>query len=158
VAGRAGDAEIDAELARDATDPGRRRAMACRAAIGDAEHKAAAWRLMAETDELGVEDAALVARAFNAPEHAGLLRPYAEKYFQALPEIWTRRDGVMRLVLGQFLFPYTAASPRLLERVDEFLGRPHLDPVLARVVAEGRDTAEKALRSRAAGSATGAAQ
>jgi aminopeptidase N len=148
VAGRAGDAEIDAELSRDATDAGRRHAAACRAAIGDAEHKAAAWRVMVDSAELGLEEAARVGRAFNLAEHADLLRPYVEKYFQALPEIWASRDGLLRIAVGQVLFPYTAASPELLRRVDEFLGQPGLDPALARVVAEGRDMAEKALRSR----------
>ena len=148
VAGRAGDAEIDAELSRDATDAGRRHAAACRAAIGDAEHKAAAWRLVAKSAEVGLEEAVEVARAFNVAEHAEQLRPYVEKYFQALPEIWDSRDGLLRLLLGQALFPYTAASPELLQRVDEFLGQPHLNPALARVVAEGRDVASKALRSR----------
>jgi aminopeptidase N len=148
VTGRAGDAEIDAELTRDPTDAGRRHAAGCRAAIGDAEHKAAAWRLVTGSAELALEEAVEVARAFNVPEHADLLRPYVGKYFQALPEIWASRDGLLRLFLGQALFPYTAASPELLQRVAEFLGQPHLDPALARVVGEGRDVAEKALRSR----------
>jgi aminopeptidase N len=148
VAGRAGDAEIDAELSRDPTDAGRRHAAACRAAVGDAAHKAAAWRLVTESAELGLEEAVEVARAFNAPEHADQLRPYVGKYFQALPQIWATRDGLLRHLLGQALFPYTAASPELLQRVAEFLGQPDLDPALARVVAEGRDVAEKALRSR----------
>jgi aminopeptidase N len=148
VTGRAGDAQIDAELARDATDAGRRHATACRAAIGDAEHKAAAWQLAAESDELGVEGTVEVAFAFNAPEHADVLRPYAEKYFQMLPEMWASRDGMIRIVLGRLFFPSTAASPQLLQQVDEFLGQPDLDPALARTVAEGRDVAEKALRSR----------
>jgi aminopeptidase N len=148
VAGRAGDAEIDAELARDATDAGRRHAAACRAAIGDAEHKAAAWRLVAESADTGLEEAVEVARAFNLAEHADQLRPYVGKYFQALPEIWASRNGLLRQALGQALFPYSAASPELLRQVDEFLGQPDLDPALARVVAEGRDAAQKALRSR----------
>ncbi len=148
VTGRAADAEIDAELTRDPTDAGRRHAAACRAAIGDAEHKAAAWRLVTGSAELALEEAVEVARAFNVPEHADLLRPYVGKYFQVLPEIWASRDGLLRLFLGQALFPYTAASPELLQRVAEFLGQPHLDPALARVVGEGRDVAEKALRSR----------
>jgi aminopeptidase N len=103
---------------------------------------------VAESAEAGLEEAFEVARAFNVPEHADQLRPYVEKYFQALPDIWASRDGLLRILLGQALFPYTAASPELLRRVDEFLGQPHLDPALARVVAEGRDVAEKALRSR----------
>jgi aminopeptidase N len=148
TAGRAGDAEIDAELSRDVTDAGRRHAAACRAAIGDAGHKAAAWRLLTGPAAIGLEDAVAIARSFNAPEHADLLRPYAERYFQELPEIWARRDGMLRIILGQLLFPYTAASPELLQRVDDFLAQPGLEPALTRVVAEGRDVAEKALRSR----------
>jgi hypothetical protein len=36
----------------------------------------------------------------------------------------------------------------LLERTDVFLAAPDLDPALARVVIEGRDIVDKALRSR----------
>jgi aminopeptidase N len=148
VTGRAADAEIDAELSRDATDAGRRHARACKAAIGDAEHKAAAWRWLTESADLGLEEAVEVARAFNSPEHAGQLEPYAEKYFQALPQIWASQNPSLRLFVGQALFPCTAASAELLQRVDAFLGQPDVDPALARVVAEGRDIAAKALRSR----------
>jgi aminopeptidase N len=146
--GRAGDDQIDAELSRDNTDAGRRHAMACRAAIDDAEHKAAAWRLLTESDELGLEESFTIANAFNAAEHAGQLEPYVEKYFEALPEIWASRPERLRNALAHNLFPYTAASPRLLERVDEFLGQPDLDPALTRAMSEAGDVAAKALRSR----------
>ena len=89
--GRAGDAEIDAELARDTTDAGAAPRGRGRAAIPDAEHKAAAWQLVAESTELGLEESVAVARAFNTAEHAGLLAPYAEKYFEQLPAIWAAR-------------------------------------------------------------------
>jgi len=147
--GRAGDAEIDAELARDATDAGRRFALGCRARIPDAEHKAAAWRLVAESADLGLEDSIEVARSFNMAEHAHLLAPYAEKYFQALPEIWASRGEQIRFVLGMTLFPLYAASPELLARVDEFLAQGDLNPAMTRVLVQGRDIAEKALRARA---------
>jgi aminopeptidase N len=147
--GRAGDAEIDAELARDATDAGGRFALGCRARIPDAEHKAAAWRLVAESTDLGLEDSIEVARSFNMAEHAHLLAPYAETYFVQLPAIWAARTGWMRVLLPGELFPYSAASPELLQRIAEFLAGPDIDPALARVMIEGRDVAEKALRSRA---------
>ena len=147
--GRAGDAEIDAELARDTTNAGQRHAAAARAAIPDAEHKAAAWHLVAESTELGLEESLAVARAFNTPEHARLLAPYAQKYFEQLPAIWVARTDLLRVILGRFLFPYPAASPELLERVDVFLAEPGLDPAISRTVIEGRDAVVKALRSRA---------
>jgi aminopeptidase N len=149
AAGRAGDAEIDAELARDPTDAGRRWALTCRAAIPDAAHKAAAWHLLAESEELGVADVIEVASGFALPEHAHLLAPYTEPYFEALPAIWSSRGEHFRVTLAQSLFPAAAVSPELLERIDAFLAAADRDPGLARVLIEQRDTAERALRSRA---------
>ena len=147
--GRAGDAEIDAELARDETDAGQRHAAACRAAIPDAEHKAAAWVLLAESEDLGVEGVRAIAQAFTQPEHAALLTPYAERYFEILPTIWATRGEHFRVLLGQMLFPYPAASPELVGRIGAFLDAEERDPGLARVVIECRDIVERALRSRA---------
>jgi aminopeptidase N len=147
--GRAGDPEIDAELARDATDAGQRYAAGCRAAVPDAEHKAAAWAPLAESEDLGVEGVFEVTRGFAQPEHAPLLAPYAERYLEVMPTIWSSRGDHFRIVLGQQLFPYPAASPELVQRIDEFLAAEERDPGLARVVVECRATVQRALRSRA---------
>jgi aminopeptidase N len=147
--GRAGDAQIGAELTRDHTNAGQRHAAACRASVPDAGHKAEAWRALTESSGLGIEDAVAIGFSFNQIEHADFLAGFTERYFVQLPEIWTRHDGFLRVVLGKLLFPYPAASPELLERVDTFLAAPDLDPALARVVIEGRDVVDKALRSRA---------
>jgi aminopeptidase N len=145
---RVGDAEIDAELARDRTDVGRRSALAARASIPDAKHKAEAWRQVAESTEIGLEESAAVARAFNAPEHAALLSPFAERYFEQLPVIFGYHEDMMRMMLARDLFPYSAAGAELLSRIEAFLAQPDLDPSLGRAVIEGRDIALKALRSR----------
>ena len=147
--GRIGDAAIDAELARDPTDAGRRHAAACRAAIPDAEHKAEAWRLMAETEELGHEGVPAVAGGFGQPEHADLLAPYADRYFEVLPSIWESRGDLLKRLLADGLFPYWAASPSLLQRVDEFLAAQDRDPSMVRVLIEHRDIVDRALRTRA---------
>jgi aminopeptidase N len=147
--GRAGDAQIDAEAARDHTNAGQRHAAACRASVPDAEHKAAAWQALTESGGLGIEDTVEIGFGFNQMEHADLLAGFSERYFAELPDIWARYDGMLRVVLGKLLFPYPAASPGLLGRVDAFLAAPGLDAALARVVIEGRDIVDKALRSRA---------
>ncbi len=149
MTGRAGDEQIDAELARDNTDAGRREAATCRASVPDAAHKAAAWALVVDSADAGIEESALVARAFNQPEHASLLAPYTEKYLEALPVIWATKDGLLRVFLGGALFPFPAASPQLLDRIEEYLSQPGLEPGLVRAVVEGRDVVQKALRSRA---------
>jgi aminopeptidase N len=151
--GRASDAEIDAEAEGDQTDAGRRHAAACRAAVPDTAHKAAAWALLAGRQDLGIKTLAEVASAFIQPEHAHLLGPYADRYFEALPQVWAARDeggpGSFRLAFAQLLFPYPLASPELLARIDAFLAATERDRDLARVLSEARDVAERALRSRA---------
>ena len=149
AAGRAGDEEIDAELKRDASDAGRRHAISCRAALPDAAHKEAAWALLAESEDLGIEAIAEVAIAFAQPDQGVLLAPFAERYFAMLPTIWSARPEFFRMLLGQALFPYYAASPELVDRIDAFLAAGDCDPGLARVLIEGRDMVERALRSRA---------
>ncbi|HTA03062.1 MAG TPA: aminopeptidase N [Streptosporangiaceae bacterium] len=147
--GRADDSDIDAELALDPTDAGRRHAAASRASIPDAEHKAAAWQLMTQSQELGHEGVAAVAVGFGQAEHAELLTPYVDLYFEALPEIWETRGEHLKRLLADGLFPSWAASPELLQRVDDFLAAEARDPSMVRVLVERRDVVDRALQSRA---------
>ena len=149
VSRRAGDAEIDAELRRDQTDAGSRSAAACRAAIGDAEHKNAAWQLLAKSADISADLLRSVATAFHQPEQAELLAPYAQRYFEVLPEIWSASGGHLRVARCAALFPVTAASQELVDRIDGFLAAGEREPGLVRVLIERRDQVLRALRSRA---------
>ncbi len=147
--GRASDADIDAELARDATDAGRRHAAGCRAAIPDTEHKEAAWQQLAGR-QFGIESLVEVANGFAQPEQADLVAPYAGRYFATLADMWADDSIQVRVTLGNELFPHAAASPELLARINEFLaGQESDDLILARVLAERADVVRRALRSRA---------
>jgi aminopeptidase N len=148
AAGRAADDQIDAELSRDNSDTGQREAAACRAAIGDAAHKEAAWLLLTDAAEMNSGLLRSVAFAFHQPEQAGLLAPYAARYFDDLPRIWAAAGGHLKISMATALFPYTAASPALISQVDAFLAAEPREPALARVLTECRDTVERALRSR----------
>jgi aminopeptidase N len=148
ASGRAGDASIDAGLAVDPTDAGRRHAAACRAAIADAQHKEAAWELLT-SDHLGPETLSAIARGFIQPEQASLLVPYAGRYLSEMERIWATRSGHLRVQLGEQLFPYPAASLELLSRIDEFLAAEARDPGLIRVLTERRDAVRRAMLSRA---------
>jgi aminopeptidase N len=148
AAGRADDALIDAELARDPSDAGRRNAAGCRAAIADVAHKEAAWLLLA-SETTGPETVTAVARGFMQPDQADLLGPYAARYLAEMPDLWRRRGGHMRVRLATVLFPYPAVTPEFLTQIDGFLAAGGTDPGLARIVRDHRDTAERALRARA---------
>ncbi len=147
-AGRAGEAEIAAELDRDATDAGLRSAEACRAAIPDAAHKAAAWRLLTDDPDLGMVRLIEVSRGFNQVDHAALLAPYAERYFEMLPRIWASRPQQLAMSMGRLLFPYSAASAELVERIGSCLAGTD-NPGMRRTLIERRDVVSRALRSRA---------
>ena len=146
--GKAGNAEIEAELGRDKTDAGARNAAACRAAIGDATHKEAAWRTLTGSD-ISADLLRSVASAFHQPGHADLLAPYAQRYFEALPQLWSASSGHLRIARGNALFPITAASPELIDMIDTFLSAEARDPGLVRVLSEQRDQVARALKSRA---------
>lgn len=147
--GRATDADIDAELERDPTDSGLRRAQTCRASIPDAAHKAAAWHLLTETEELGVQGVLEVAEGFTQCEHAQLLVPYTQRFFDILADIWSSHGDHFRAVLSRALFPTTAAPRELIGKIDAFLAVQQPDHGLTRVLVEFRDVAERGIRSRA---------
>jgi aminopeptidase N len=149
VSGRIGDREIDAQLERDNTDAGHRSAAACRAAIGDDAHKAAAWHLLTQSADISVDLLRSVAVAFHQPEQAALLAPYARRYFTVLPDIWSASGGHLRVARAAALFPVTAASCELIDQIDEFLAAGQREPGLVRVLIERRDQVLQALRSRA---------
>ncbi len=148
ASGQADDALIDAALAADPSDAGRRSAAACRAAIPDAAHKEAAWRLLT-SDGTGPETVTAVAGGLMQPEHAVLLGPYPERYLAEMPGLWRARDGHLRVRLANALFPYPAVTAEFLTRIDEFLYTGAAVPGLAQVVRDHRDTAERVLRARA---------
>jgi aminopeptidase N len=151
--GRADDARIDAELERDRTDTGIRMAHACRAAIPDAEHKAAAWELLTGDAEPDAQTIIEVGISFRMPENADLARivaRYTPEFFEILPDLWARRSGFARQFLGMVLFPTVDAGPELLARADAFLAEhKDGDAGMLRAVVEGRDAAERAIASRA---------
>ena len=147
--GRLGEDQIEAELARDSTDAGIRRAQAARAALPTAEHKAAAWALLTRSEELGPQGISAVADGFGEAEHAALLAPYADKYFEYLPTLWATRSDQIRVSVAANLFPHGCTSPELVSSAEQFLADPALDPALHRVIIENLDVVRQALRSRA---------
>ena len=88
-----GAAEINAELARDATDAGERHAAACRAAIPTAEAKQDAWDLLVSGEQALATFRATLS-GFADPDQPELVNPYREKYFAAVADAW------QNLVLG----------------------------------------------------------
>jgi aminopeptidase N len=145
--GAAGDAEIDAEAARDATATGVRRAATARALRPTPEAKEEAWQHAFHDDQIpnAVHEALLV--GFWHPAQRALTAGYVERYFAEIRPLWDRRPGEIAKNAVQYLFP-PVVEPRTIEAADAWLADDDQPPPLRRLVSEGRDGIRRALRAR----------
>jgi aminopeptidase N len=145
--GAAGPAEIDAELARDATDAGARHAAACRAAIPDPAAKREAW---AQITAGGLPNATFRATldGFTDPDADELLEPYVSRYFDVVGDIWRDWSSDMAQYFVENAYPSWKITPEAIGLADDYLERSGPPPALRRLLAEGRDDVARALRCR----------
>jgi aminopeptidase N len=146
--GAAGEAEIAAELERDATAAGERHAAAARAAIPTAEAKAAAWDRIVSGDLPNAVFRATLG-GFIEPDQVDLLTPYAEKYFAEVGRIWSEWSSDMAQTFAEVAYPFLVISPETVTRTDAHIAANRPPAALARLLSEGRDGVARALRARA---------
>ena len=92
AAGRADEAAIAAEEARDRTTTGRERAAQARAAVPTPQAKAAVWRELMENASMPNETQVKTLRGFNDVERRPeLLAPFVEEYARRILVIWETR-------------------------------------------------------------------
>jgi len=147
--GHAGDSAIDAELLRDNTAGGQRHAATVRASRPSVEAKAEVWQEVVVTDSLPNALQTATIAGFADPEHPDLLRPYIDHYFAAIGKVWSDRTTEMatNIVIG--LFPALFVEQELVDRTDAYLAAEKPVPALARLLAEGRDGVQRAMRCQA---------
>jgi aminopeptidase N len=145
--GAAGDREIDAEEARDATATGIRRAATARALRPTAESKEWTWERAFHDDTVpnAVHEALL--QGFWHPAQRELTAGYVERYFSDIRPLWDRRPGEIAKNAVQYLFP-PVVEPRTIAAADAWLADPEQPAPLRRLVSEGRDGIARALRAR----------
>ncbi|HET7531280.1 MAG TPA: aminopeptidase N [Mycobacteriales bacterium] len=148
VMGRAGDAEIDAELDRDNTAAGKRHSLALRAARPTAEAKAEAWQLAVEDDTLPNAEQAAIIGGFQQQEHRELIAPYAERYFEVVADAWQQRTSEMAQQIAIGLYPSLCVSQATIDRTDTYLRTAQPVPSLRRLITENRDNVARALRAQ----------
>jgi len=145
--GAAGDAEIDAEAARDATATGARRAATARALRPTPESKAETWqRAFTDASIANAVHEAMVA-GFWHPAQQELTAAYVDRYFADIRALWDLRPGEIAKNTVEYLFP-KVVEERTLAAADAFLAAEELPAPLRRLVSEGRDGVARALRAR----------
>ena len=143
-----GEAEIDAELARDATDAGARHAATCRAAIPTAEAKQAAWDTLV-SGELPLATFRAVLNGFADPDQPELMNPYREKYFAAAGDVWRNWSSAMAQDFVSGAYTVSAVSDETVRITDEYIAASDPPAALRRLLLEGRDDVLRALRCQA---------
>jgi aminopeptidase N len=143
--GAFGPEDIDAELARDATDAGERHAASCRAAIPTAQAKEEAWQTMIG-GELTIAMFRAVLAGFADQDQPELTQPYRAKYFDVVGEVWREWSSAMAQDFASGVYGVFAISPETVEATDAYIRTAQPPAALRRLLSEGRDDVLRALR------------
>ncbi|MDI5964750.1 aminopeptidase N [Streptantibioticus silvisoli] len=151
--GKAGEAEIAAELTRDSTAAGEEHAAGARAAMPTAEAKAAAWAAVVEAGKdqgLPNHTQAKVIAGFVQFDQRELLEPYTQKYFASVKPSWEKLSHEMAQQIATGLYPRVQVEQATLDATDAWLASAEPVPALRRLVTEARSGVERALRAQEA--------
>ena len=77
------------------------------------------------------------------------MRSSSIRFFEALPQVWERRDLSEALAFGRRMYPHLAVSEQTIARTYRFLAQPDVPSPVRRPLLEGRDGVVRALRARA---------
>ena len=148
AAGKASEADIDAELARDDTAAGRRNAASALAARPTLEAKREAWASVVEHDDLPNALQTAVIGGFSQLGQEELLAEFVEPYFSSLTSIWASRTNETAQSIAVGFYPTLLAGEDLLRRTDAWLESTDAPASLRRLVLESRDGVARALRAQ----------
>jgi len=151
--GAADEEVVAAELERDPTDLGVRRAATARAARPGAGSKEHAWQALLTDRELPLATLRAMASGFWRYGQEEVLAAFAERYPEAVAAAWRDRNLEEALSLTRQLYPSTVITERTLEIADGVLADDDLPDPARRVVSEERAGTARALAARQADAA-----
>ena len=143
--GAAQPADIEAELARDATDAGARYDATCRAAIPTPEAKETAWAEITGGQLANATFRAMLA-GFAYPDQDELLAPYFQRFFDVVADIWQNWTSDMAQHFAKFAYPSWVVTQEAISAADDYITRTDPPAPLRRLLLEGRDDVARALR------------
>ncbi|TMC31570.1 MAG: aminopeptidase N [Chloroflexi bacterium] len=149
----ADDGLIDAELERDPTDEGQRHAAAARAAHPTAEAKEQVWASLMEDLTRPLATMRSMMGGFQRFDQRRLVEPYRARYFQALGNVWKERDIEIALAFARQMFPTVVVGEETVAATDRYLADENVPGPVRRILLEGKDNMQRAMRGRAADAA-----
>ena len=91
------------------------------------------------------------------PAQVELTAPWVDKFHDAAERVWETREGELAREFLSAGYPTYHVSPRTLELTEAWLAVPGRPEPARRLMAEGRDMIQRALRARATDAAAGGA-
>jgi aminopeptidase N len=82
-----------------------------------------------------------------------LLEPFVDRYFEALPQLWEQGDIQTAMTFTRDAFPRVIVAQSTLEATDRFMQSESPTGPARRLLVEGQDRMERAIRARAADTA-----
>jgi aminopeptidase N len=149
-----GDLDDAAVRALEETDPDPEswvRALGVRAAHADAGAKQEAWDALVTEHRVPMGQPLIqTGGLFWRPGQEDLLRPFAERYLDALPGL-ASGGLLMAGAMIRLLFPYAVADEAFLERADSLAQDRDAHPAVRQNLLTGTDTLRRMLAARRAG-------
>ncbi len=147
--GAAGQAEIDAALAKDNTATGQQSAARAAATIATTEGKKAAFDSVVSKDELSNVVVRNIGVGYQHTNDPSSLEGQVAPYFASIGDIWKTRTYKIAeyVVLG--LYPAPLASQSLVDATNAWLAANKDVPALRRLVSENLAGVERALKAQA---------
>ncbi|WOC10950.1 aminopeptidase N [Gordonia sp. MP11Mi] len=139
---------IAAEADRDNTAAGARHAAAARAAFGTPEAKEAAWTTAFDDDAVANVTVRSIVEGLTRPGQGALLTPFTQRYFDAVVDLWSRRTSEVAQTVVIGLYPSWDLCDDAIAAADALLAND-IPAALRRLIVEGRDSAQRAMRARA---------
>ncbi len=139
------EAEIAELLDRDTDPDAWVRAVTVRAAMPDADEKAKVWQTVAVERSVPIGSVALVLTAFWRPGQDAVLRPYAQRFMDMVPDL--HLGGMIpAMMFAKWLFPLYTVDSGYLDRAQAEADR--VAPVVGKNIIERVDLLRRMLRSR----------
>ncbi len=158
AAGESEEGAVAAELERDPTDIGARRAAAVRAARPLPAAKAEAWARVLDDPALPLATRRAILGGFWRAGQDDVLDPYARDWADAVARVWAERGTEEALTLTGDLYPRPVVSDAVVAAADLALAAADLPAPGRRKIVELRDDTLRALRARDADRSDGGSE
>ncbi|WP_328994360.1 aminopeptidase N [Kribbella sp. NBC_01245] len=148
--GAIGDAEIDAELARDKSSEGEVHAVRCRAALPTPEAKERAWALISTDAEVANYELYAACEGFWHPAQLEVTAPYIDRYFAEIAGTEKLRSGWVIARTALLAFPNTVIDEQVVRKAEALVADDSVSTGIRRSVGDEADDLRRAVRIRTA--------